>query len=64
MTSVFDLIQGSTVFTKLNLRNVYYLFRDVDEWTTAFNTTNGHYEYLVMPFGLTTYFLLALILSV
>lgn len=44
MSSAFDLIQGSTVFTKLDLRNAYHLviIREGDEWKTAFNTTNGH----------------------
>lgn len=27
--------------------------REGDEWKTAFNTPTGHFEYLVLPFGLT-----------
>lgn len=27
--------------------------REGDEWKTAFNTPDGHFEYLVIPLGLT-----------
>ncbi len=54
MSSAFELLQGAQVFTKLDLRNAYHLVcnREGDEWKTAFNTPSGHYEYLVLSFGL------------
>lgn len=54
ISSAFELLQTATVFTKLDLRNAYHLIRirEGDEWKTGFNTPSGHYEYLVMPFGL------------
>lgn len=44
-----------TIFTKLDLCSVCNLVRihAGDEWKTAFHTTKGHYEYLIMPYSLT-----------
>ena len=54
INSAFELLQEATVFSKLDLRNAYHLvrMREGDEWKTAFNTPLGHFEYLVLPFGL------------
>ena len=46
---------GSTQFTKLDLKNDYYLIRikKGNKWKTALKTKLGLYKYTVMVFGLT-----------
>ncbi|GKD43751.1 putative reverse transcriptase domain-containing protein, partial [Tanacetum coccineum] len=51
--NLFDQLQGSSVYSKIDLRSGYQLrIKEEDIPITTFKTRYGHFEFQVMPFGL------------
>lgn len=52
---LFEELYGAKWFTTLDLKYGFHqiLVHPEDQFKTAFQTHHGHFEYMVMPYGLT-----------
>ena len=52
---LFDQMKGAKVFSKIDMRSGYHQVRikDEDIHQTTFRTRYQHYDFVVVPFGLT-----------
>jgi len=54
ITVLFNRIQGASWFSKIDCKSGYWQIKMDEDRTplTAFNAPQGHYEWIVIPFGL------------
>jgi hypothetical protein len=54
ISKIIDRLYRVKIYTKLDLKDVYYRLqiREGDEWKTVFRIYYRHFEYYIMPFGL------------
>ena len=55
INDLFDQVKGESAFSKIDLRSRYHQLRikDTNVHKTTFRTQYGHYDFLLMQFGLT-----------
>jgi hypothetical protein len=54
ISETMDRLYRAKIYTKLDLKNAYYRLRirEGNEWKTVFRICYRHFEYCIMPFGL------------